>query len=164
MGTTVTYPNQPPPNQPPPQYQQQPYGPPPVVVKKRKVWPWVLLVAVLLPILGFVACAALVTTAVNEVGREVSVHYEVTGDAADVTISYSSWNGGNMSSSTETAATLPWTKDFKASGFGKGGTLTVTTGAEGGTATCKVVVDGKENEATTSTASGQFAIATCSGF
>ncbi len=50
-------------------YPQQPYppqqwGPPP---KRRKVWPWVLLAAVMIPILGFVACAALVGTAVNQV-------------------------------------------------------------------------------------------------
>lgn len=38
--------------------QQQPYGYQPQ--KKRKVWPWVLLAVVMVPILGFVGCMALV--------------------------------------------------------------------------------------------------------
>ena len=50
---------------PPPQpygYQQQP---PPK--KRRKVWPWVLLAVVMVPILGFVACTAMLGAGVKAV-------------------------------------------------------------------------------------------------
>lgn len=44
-----------------PQYQQ---APPP---KKRRIWPWVLLAVVLIPVVFFVACTAMVGGAVNAV-------------------------------------------------------------------------------------------------
>lgn len=49
-----------------PGYPQQGYPPAPPP-KKRKVWPWVLLAVVLVPILGFVACTAMVGGAINAV-------------------------------------------------------------------------------------------------
>lgn len=58
--------------------------------------------------------------------------------------------------------TLPWTKEVRTTGLGKGGTLTVGTGAEGGTVTCHVYIDGKEAE--TGSASGPLATANCTGF
>ncbi len=60
------------------------YGPPPanwgaaptppqqqvvVIQKRRRIWPWVLLALVLVPVLFFVACTAFVGTAVNSVDQ-----------------------------------------------------------------------------------------------
>ena len=42
------------------------------------------------------------------------------------------------------------------------GAFTVTTGEAGGSVTCKVTVDGKETKK--ATASGEFAVASCTGF
>lgn len=95
----------------------------------------------------------------EEANRVATVQYEVTGDAKNVTISYTTFGEG-VSSNQEPVATLPWSKQLDTKGFMKGGSLTVTTGEEGGTITCKVVVDGKE--AKTGTATGPFALATCS--
>jgi hypothetical protein len=97
----------------------------------------------------------------EEANRVATVQYEVTGDAKNVTISYTTFGEG-VSSNQEPVAALPWSKQLDTKGFMKGGSLTVTTGEEGGTVTCKVVVDGKE--AKTGTATGPFALATCSDF
>jgi MmpS family membrane protein len=97
----------------------------------------------------------------EEANRVATVQYEVTGDATNVTISYTTFGEG-VSSNQEPVATLPWSKQLDTKGFMKGGSLTVSTGEEGGTVTCKVVVDGKE--AKTGTATGPFALATCSDF
>lgn len=59
-------------------------------------------------------------------------------------------------------ATLPWTKQVETTGTFKGGSLIITAGPDGGTVTCKVIVDGKE--AKTATASGPFSTASCSDF
>jgi hypothetical protein len=81
--TTPPPPDEPYPGQQPPyqhgpqQYGQRPYGSPPqgyaqgppVVAprKRRRVWPWVLLTVVLVPVLLFVGCTALVGGAVSSV-------------------------------------------------------------------------------------------------
>lgn len=121
-----------------------------------------------LSVIGLVICiiwTATATKAVSdlntEANRSVTVHYEVSGTAKDATITYSTMSGSDLSTNQEQAK-LPWSKDVTAQGLVKGGTLTVTTGAGGGNATCKVVVDGKESK--TATASGQFATASCNGF
>lgn len=111
-------------------------------------------------------CAALFALVVNEVSEEsgetVTIRYEVAGRARDVTITYSTWRGGDESLSQESGVTLPWSKQVEAKGFLKGGTLTLTLGSEGGTATCSVTVgDGAPK---TATASGPFASASCGGF
>jgi hypothetical protein len=82
--------------------------------------------------------------------------YEVTGDAKNVTISYTAYGYG-ISNSQESAIQL------QAKGLLKGGSLTVTADADGGTVACKVVVvDGKQVK--TGSASGPFATASCSDF
>jgi hypothetical protein len=49
-------------------YPQQPYGQQPVKPpKRRRVWPWVLLALILVPVLGFAACAALVGGAAQSI-------------------------------------------------------------------------------------------------
>ncbi|WP_406639061.1 DUF4190 domain-containing protein [Amycolatopsis sp. WGS_07] len=122
-----------------------------------------------LSVIGLVLCivwAATVTKAVNEINdeanRSVTVHYEVTGTAKDASISYTTIGDGGASTNQEQPKSLPWSKDISTKGLIKGGTLSVTTGAEGGDVTCKVVVDGKETK--TAKASGNFATASCNGF
>ena len=122
-----------------------------------------VLVVVLLLACG---CAAVVAMVANEVSdesdRTVRVRYEVTGTANDVTIAYSTWRDGNLSTSEETSQSLPWTREVKTKGFVKGGTLTVTVGEAGGRVLCSVTVD--DGSPRSATASGAFATATCSGF
>ncbi|RJQ83109.1 MmpS family transport accessory protein [Amycolatopsis panacis] len=122
-----------------------------------------------LSVLGLVVAilwAAVFTKAVNDVtteaNRTVTVHYDVTGTAKDASVAYTTFGDGNFTTNQETPKALPWSKDLTTKGLVKGGTLTVTTGMEGGNVTCKVVVDGKP--AKTATASGNFATASCDGF
>jgi Mycobacterium membrane protein len=95
----------------------------------------------------------------EEANREAVIVYEVTGDAAGVSVTYSVFNEDDFSTKDETVATLPWTKEVKTKGYVKEGQLIVTTGEAGGTVTCKITVDGKEVE--TATATGPFEMATC---
>lgn len=141
----------------PPYGASPPYGAPPR--KKRRKWPWVLLVLVLLVAGG---CAAILAGISHEVSKTVEVEYTVTGNARDVTIAYSVWNDDGISSRSETAKTLPWRKVVKTKGFMKGGSLLISLSGSGGTATCSVTVD--HGAPKTSTASGPSAAATCSGF
>jgi hypothetical protein len=97
----------------------------------------------------------------EEANREAVIVYEVSGDATNVNVTYTTF-GDSMTSNQETAATLPWTKEMKTKGLVKEGQLIVTTGETGGTVTCKVTVDGKEVK--TATATGVLAIATCDSF
>lgn len=91
------------------------------------------------------------------------LRYEVTGDAPGATVSYSTFgDGGSATTAEEEVAALPWTKEFTVMGTLHGGTLDVTTGADGGTVTCEVTVDGEARK--TATASGPNAVATCSDF
>lgn len=122
-----------------------------------------LLVVALLLAGGCTAFFALFAHEVSkESGETVTIRYEVTGHAGDVAITYSTWHGGDESVSQETGVRLPWSKQVRAKGFLKGGTLTVTLGPGGGTAACSVTVgDGKPK---TATATGPSASAVCSGF
>lgn len=52
-----------------PQYASQQYAPAPQPVKRRRVWPWVLLGVVLVPVLGFVACTAFVGAGIDAVDK-----------------------------------------------------------------------------------------------
>ncbi|GAA4532603.1 DUF4190 domain-containing protein [Amycolatopsis samaneae] len=129
----------------------------------------VAIAGLVLSVLGLgvaILWAAAFTKAVNDVtteaNRTVTVHYEVSGTAKGASVTYSTIGEGGSSTNQEKPGTLPWSKDLTTKGLIKGGTLTVTTGMDGGDVTCKVVVDGKE--AKTATASGQFAIASCDGF
>lgn len=79
-----------------------------------------------------------------------------------MTIAYSAWRNDTLSTGEATAPTLPWHRQVTTRGFTRGGSLAVSLGASGGTATCSVVVDnGKPH---TATATGAFATADCSGF
>jgi uncharacterized membrane protein len=124
---------------------------------------------VVLSVIGLIICILWVAAfgkAVDDVNKESSrvatVQYEITGDAKNVTITYTTFSGDGTSTGQETAATLPWTKSVETTGLAKGGSLAVTASPDGGTVSCKVSVDG--HEAKTSTASGPLATATCSDF
>jgi hypothetical protein len=99
----------------------------------------------------------------EEAEREVAVVYELSGDAKDVTVNYTTFGDDTTVEPTqETVASLPWQKEFKTKGLFKGGSMAANTGAEGGSLTCKVTVDGVVKK--TETASGPFAIVSCTGF
>lgn len=102
--------------------------------------------------------------AIGDVNEQATQHhtivYSVTGDAKTADVDYSTFDQAG-SVKTETGATVPWTKTVEATGVVIGA-FTVSTGEAGGTVTCKVVVDGQEVK--TATASGEFALASCSGF
>jgi hypothetical protein len=117
-------------------------------------------------IIGLVICIlwAVVWNAASdeineEANREAVIVYEITGDATNVDVTYSTFSDADVQTKDETVATLPWTKETKTKGYVKEGQVIVTTGEAGGTVTCKITVDGKEVE--TATASGPFEMATC---
>lgn len=95
----------------------------------------------------------------EEANREAVIVYEITGDAANVDVTYSVFTENDVTTKDETVATLPWSKEVKTKGYVKEGQVIVTTGEAGGTVTCKITVDGKEVE--TATATGPFEMATC---
>ena len=94
----------------------------------------------------------------EEANREAVIVYEVSGDAPAADITYSTF-GDEMTTNQETVTKLPWRKEVTTTGIVKDGQLIVTTGADGGSVTCKLTVDGKVVK--TATASGAFAMATC---
>jgi hypothetical protein len=119
-------------------------------------------------IIGLVVCilwvAVFSTAATDVVNQSTATHsisYDVTGDAKSATIDYSSYSNGGFADSSQQVP-LPWHKDEKATGLFTGSTLTVTTGLDGGSVTCKVTVDGVVKKQETATGAG--AIASCSNF
>lgn len=99
----------------------------------------------------------------TQVDRESVLVYEVTGDAPTATVSYSAFSdGGSSATGDEEVTSLPWTKEFTVKGIFGGGALTVTTGPDGGTVTCRITVDGTERK--TSTGTGPHALADCSDY
>jgi len=94
----------------------------------------------------------------EEANREAVIVYEVTGDAPSADITYSTY-GDEMTTNQETVTELPWRKEVTTTGIVKDGQLIISTGAEGGSVTCKLTVDGEVVK--TETVSGEFAMATC---
>jgi uncharacterized membrane protein len=138
-----------------------PVSPPPTTRKKRR-WPWVLLAVFVLIIGGFTACTALVGTAVNKIDesakKQVTVTYSVTGQGS-ASITYDTSTGAGVSSENANNTPLPWSKDVVISGLLKTPNLIATLGADGGTVTCEISVNGQMLK--TATSSGPFASATC---
>jgi len=126
------------------------------------------LAGAILSAIGLVVCIlylAVFSTAASDINKQanttVTISYDAGGTAKTATVSYSTFStSGSADGQQDTA--LPWHKDVQATGFGKGGILTVTAGADGGTVTCKVTVNGVVQK--TANASGAFASATCSNF
>ncbi|WP_406158786.1 hypothetical protein [Streptomyces canus] len=100
----------------PPYGASPPYGAPPR--KKRRKWPWVLLVLVLLVAGG---CAAILAGVSHEVSKTVEVEYTVTGNARDVTIAYSVWNDDGISSRSENHQDLAVAEGREDEGLHEGG-------------------------------------------
>ena len=99
---------------------------------------------------------------INQQANEtVTISYDAGGTSKDALITYSTFSDSGTSEG-QAQEKLPWHKDVKATGFAKGGVLTVTAGLDGGTVSCKVAVNGKVQK--TATASGVGASATCSDF
>lgn len=94
----------------------------------------------------------------EEANREAVIVYEVSGDAPSADITYSTY-GDEMTTNQETVTKLPWRKEVSTTGIVKDGQLIVSTGADGGSVTCKLTVDGEVVKE--ATASGAFAMATC---
>ncbi|NWF27660.1 hypothetical protein HW130_15545 [Streptomyces sp. PKU-EA00015] len=138
--------------------------PPQPPVSKRRKWPWVVLVVLVLVVGGCLAAVGLVVSEVSDedaVDRTATVTYEVTGDARDVTVSFSVQGTGDLRTEQELeqVTDLPWRREIKTSGQEMSSTLVVTVGADGGKATCRVRVD--DRPVRTATASGPGDTATC---
>ncbi|MGO1051943.1 MmpS family transport accessory protein [Crossiella sp. CA198] len=104
-----------------------------------------------------VVAAMAVNNVRAELDRVAKVEYEVTGTATDVEVTY----GEVLKPQEEKVAKLPWTKQTENKGVLKGGSLVVTIGAKGGSATCKITVDGKV--VSTKTSDGAFKVLSCTG-
>ncbi|MGA4842685.1 hypothetical protein [Streptomyces sp. G45] len=132
--------------------------------RQRRVWPWALLAVFVLCAGGCVALVVGIGREIDEESkREVTITYEVTGDARakDVTITYATYSDGSLSQHQVTDVDPPWRKELRTKGFVKGGLLAVTTGTSGGTVRCAATVDGTTR---TATASGVLATASCDVF
>jgi hypothetical protein len=122
----------------------------------------------ILSVIGLVICivwTAGLTKAASDITKQanetVTISYDAGGNAKDAIVTYSTFSDGGTSEGQVTT-NLPWHKDVKATGFAKGGVLSVTAGLNGGTVSCKVTVNGAVQK--TSTASGPGASAICSNF
>lgn len=132
-------------------------------MRRRRRWPWVLLVSVLVPACAGAVAVEVVAGALSREGAEpLRITYEVTGTAKDVTVTYPTWRDGSLSTARLTLRTLPWAGETRTRGFMSGGSFAVTLGATGGEVACAVTVD--NGTVRTATASGAFATATCGGF
>ena len=126
------------------------------------------LAGVILSVIGLVVCVlwvAVFDKAADDISKQanevVTISYDAGGSSKGALVTYSTFSGNGTSEGQETT-NLPWHKDVKATGFGKGGIMTVSAGLNGGSVSCKVTVNGVVQK--TSTASGVGASATCSNF
>ncbi|MEV4052396.1 MmpS family transport accessory protein [Amycolatopsis sp. NPDC049688] len=122
----------------------------------------VSLLALVVSILWLVVIGKAISDVNEQATQHHTIVYEVSGDAKAADIDYSTFDRNTILINTEASAPVPWTKTVEATGFLAGAQFTATTGPDGGSVTCKVVVDGKE--AKTATAAGPSAVASCTGF
>jgi hypothetical protein len=125
------------------------------------------LLAIIVSIAITGAFANAVDEGVNGSGETRAVVYTIESDAASVSATYTTIDGGNLGQSQETAVAAPWTKELEVSDAAFS-SYTLTAGMnpvldgsapDGTTITCRITVDGEVVAEQTS--SGQFAIATC---
>ncbi|MCS5496861.1 MmpS family transport accessory protein [Cnuibacter physcomitrellae] len=100
-----------------------------------------------------------------EADVNVPVVYEVTGDVpGGANITYSTYTNGSSGTQSSNGAPLPFTQEFTVKAGDafdyKSFYLSVSTGADPGTVTCRITVDGEV--VSENTATGSFALATCS--
>lgn len=126
------------------------------------------LAGMILSAIGLVICIVWTATtakAADDLSKQanetVTISYDAGGTAKNATVTYTTFsdNGG---SEGQTTTKLPWHKDVRATGFSRGGLMSVTAGLDGGSVSCKVTVNGVVKK--TATASGVGATATCSDF
>jgi hypothetical protein len=124
------------------------------------VWFWLLVVFAL----GIGGCVTIVATAgvaINNANtKSHTVVYRVTGSGT-ATITYDSVDNSHSGSAQISDVPLPWTKTITGSGLFNAYSVTATLGQNGGTATCSISIDGKP--ASSNSASGAFASASCTG-
>lgn len=128
-----------------------------------------LILSIVMAIVYTAAFAAGVQQQIKEdeaaANRDVVVTYEITGAAADASITYSTFNDGASGTEQATGQTLPWTKDItvKAGGDFDWSSFYLS-GMNGiddtGDISCKITVDDEVVSEQTST--GQFANVSCS--
>ncbi|HET6710599.1 MmpS family transport accessory protein [Amycolatopsis sp.] len=111
-------------------------------------------------ILWVVVLGSAISDVKEQADQKHTIVYSVSGTAKTADIDYSTFEQA-ASVKSEAGAAVPWTKTVEATGIYVGA-FTATTGETGGSVTCKVVVDGKEVK--TATASGEYAVASCTGF
>lgn len=142
----------------PPQQDPRGYGPPPAAPKKSRKWPWILLGMLLVPILGFGACVAVIGGAASSVsGDAATVVYEVSGAESAGKITYSA--NGSAGIAQENGVALPWTTEVQ---FDAGALRVATLTAQNsgsGDITCRITVNGEVVAELTS--SGEFAVVSC---
>ena len=129
-----------------------------------------IIVGLVVSVIGAIMFASNVSDGIqqseNQAAELVTLTYEVTGDVATASdLSYSAYDDGNSGTSRVSDAPLPWTLSSQVE---RGGdfdfslySLTASTGADGGTVSCKITLDGvvvSENSAT-----GPYAFASCRG-
>jgi hypothetical protein len=185
--------------QPQQPYGQQPYPPqgypppgyPPQQPKKRKVWPWVVGGVILVVILLFGGCLALIGGAANEVDKAISSATNTPmetptpaapgGGAPAETDSDDAPASGTVvyevTSDSGTANNITYFGEdgnqsqetgaalpWRSKEFDKSKTTLKTVTAQNGgdgTITCKIIVDGKVQ--TENSSNGQYAVVTCQG-
>ncbi|TQM82458.1 MmpS family membrane protein [Saccharothrix saharensis] len=120
---------------------------------ERPARKWLVITASVALVVGALALV-LWTTAPEP---PVRVVYHVTGTAARVTVTYSTFHGA-QTRQEETAA-LPWRMELFATGEPEHGVLTVTIGPDGGDVACEVRV--AEVVRRSATATGAHTSALC---
>ncbi|MGV0438902.1 MmpS family transport accessory protein [Corynebacterium mastitidis] len=144
---------------------QQPQ--PQVVYVKEEKKPWykkpgcmVPLILIILALVGFVGCTALVGKGIDEVDKDLNAEYTITymieGDAQNALATY---NVGESETAQDNGVAAGWEKEVTVTGI-FGGYLSATNGIEDeGTITCKIIKDGEV--ITENTATGLGATASC---
>ncbi|QPZ38305.1 MmpS family transport accessory protein [Paramicrobacterium chengjingii] len=134
-------------------------------------------VALILSIVMAMVYTAVFATAVSEsidktiaedeakASQEIVVVYEVTGDAKDASVTYSTYNDGSAGTEQATGTTLPFTKEItvKAGGdfdWSSYSLIAMNGLGDTGEISCSITVDGEVVSEQTS--SGELASATCS--
>jgi hypothetical protein len=131
-----------------------------------------LVLSIVLAIVYTAAFAASVSSSIEEVQTSnsaaaavpVSVKYEVTSDLANIDVSYSLYTNGSSGTESSSGVPAPFTKEYTVETGGAfdftSFLLTGSTGADPGTVTCTITVDGEV--VSTQTATGAYAFVTCS--
>lgn len=133
--------------------------------KKRK-WPWFLLGAFLLfAVFGAIIGGDSTPTTPGAVAATADagslVVYEVLGKGTAGNVTYSK---EGFAQEQHTSVRLPWRKELRFAdrvGVFSPLSLVAQNGAQGGSITCRVLVDGEV--VGESTSSGQYAVVTCNG-